>query len=60
MVASAHPKEGGAGGDPTSQTWEHPAHREVLRCLAKQTSCPGEPGSSQAWEKRRILVSPSS
>lgn len=34
MVASAHLKEEGAGGDPASQPRESPACREVLRCLA--------------------------
>lgn len=47
-------------GIPTSQHWEHPADQEVLRRLAKQTWCPGEPKSTQAGEKRRIWVSASS
>lgn len=58
-VASAHPKEG-AGVGPASQQWVPPDHQEVLRCLAKENVCAGELKSIQAWEKRRVLVSPSS
>jgi len=50
MVPSAHPKEGGAGGDPGSQPWEPPARREVFEMFG-QILCSGEPKSIQAWRR---------